>query len=127
MRKKERRSKENGGKKMTKCRKCGVELSLDNWFPSRQRKRDLICKECSLEQQRKWRKENPERFREVHQVNQRYYYKRHRDFLNKFHSATYYSRRYNLPIPSYKEEDWKRKRVKVARYPNGKFVTWKKV
>ncbi len=28
------------------CRKCGIELTLENWYPSSKKTRDSICKEC---------------------------------------------------------------------------------
>jgi len=58
------------------CNKCGVELNDENWYPSSQKKRDYICKECisyagkmrykaDPEKYKikctKWRKDNPEK------------------------------------------------------------------
>ncbi len=30
-----------------RCRICGVELGDENWYPSRKRRKDYICKACS--------------------------------------------------------------------------------
>ena len=43
------------------CRKCGVELNDDNWFPSNQERNWYICKSCHNERVRRWRKANPEK------------------------------------------------------------------
>ena len=48
-----------------KCRKCGDELTDENWFPSRRKKGDYICKRCHSKQSRLWDKENPERAKEL--------------------------------------------------------------
>lgn len=43
------------------CRVCGVELNDDNWAPAGQKNYNYICKECGLEQDYSWRKNNPEK------------------------------------------------------------------
>jgi len=35
---------------MEHCSKCGVELTQDNWYPSRRRYQGNICKECHLKE-----------------------------------------------------------------------------
>ena len=40
------------------CRLCGDELTDENWYPSRQRKRDYICKECWKEKSRLYSEAN---------------------------------------------------------------------
>ena len=44
---------------------CGVELTDENWSPSRRRKGECICKKCHSEQTRLWRKENPDKARAI--------------------------------------------------------------
>ena len=46
-----------------KCRKCGKELTDENWSPSGRKRGDRICKYCKREQVRLWRKENPDKVR----------------------------------------------------------------
>ena len=43
------------------CRFCGVELTDENWCLSRQEKNDSICKSCHNEENKQWRKMNPEK------------------------------------------------------------------
>ena len=47
------------------CRVSGVELTEENWTPSRRRKGDYLCKKCSNEQARLRRKENPEKAKAI--------------------------------------------------------------
>jgi len=44
-----------------KCRVCKEVLTDNNWYISRQKKRDCICKRCSVEKCRLYRKNNPEK------------------------------------------------------------------
>ena len=57
------------------CKKCGVELTDENWYPSQQKTRDYICKSCDSKRQSKrykqWRAANPERAREKSERNTR--------------------------------------------------------
>lgn len=43
------------------CRKCGAELTDENWYPSCQKKNDHICKACNYKRDQLWRKENPDK------------------------------------------------------------------
>ena len=43
------------------CRVCDVELTDDNWYPSCEKGGSCICKECHMEQNKTWDKENPEK------------------------------------------------------------------
>ena len=45
------------------CRKCGVELTIDNWAPSNQKSHHHICKSCDNKRYRQWRRANPEKAR----------------------------------------------------------------
>ena len=45
------------------CIKCGVELDDENWYSSRQKKGDYICKECGVERGRLYRENNPEKYK----------------------------------------------------------------
>ena len=40
---------------------CGVELTDENWAPSVREYNSHICKRCSTERSRQWRKANPEK------------------------------------------------------------------
>jgi len=40
------------------CNKCGVELSNDNWYPSKQKEKNCICKKCVQEYNRSYREAN---------------------------------------------------------------------
>ena len=53
------------------CRVCEDELTDENWTPSRRIKGDYICKKCNNEQSRLWRKENPDKMREINTRNHR--------------------------------------------------------
>ena len=46
------------------CRVCGVELNDKNWYPSQQKSRNCICKECNKVQSRVRIKKSPEKERE---------------------------------------------------------------
>lgn len=43
------------------CRVCGIELTEENWYPSNRKRNQHICKECTTESNRQWRKANPEK------------------------------------------------------------------
>jgi len=43
------------------CRRCGIVLDSENWFPSHQKGNRRICKECERERLRRWREANPEK------------------------------------------------------------------
>ena len=43
------------------CRVCGTELNEENWYSSRQKNSDYICKSCHAEKSRQWLKANPEK------------------------------------------------------------------
>ncbi len=42
-----------------KCTSCGIELTKENWAPSRQKNRYYICKGCGTKRGTAWRKANP--------------------------------------------------------------------
>ena len=46
------------------CRVCKVELNDDNWYSSFQKDNNYICKECQIEKNRLYRKNNPEKVKE---------------------------------------------------------------
>ena len=46
-----------------KCRKCGKVLTDENWYPSFQKKRDYICKDCQRKRLGSWIEKNPEKAR----------------------------------------------------------------
>lgn len=43
------------------CRRCGVELTAANWYPSGMKHHDYICRTCSSSKSRKWSKTNPDK------------------------------------------------------------------
>ena len=45
------------------CNKCGVELTDDNWYPSRQKSGNYICKGCYGKQRSSWRYNNPDKIK----------------------------------------------------------------
>lgn len=45
------------------CRRCGVELTDENWYPSSQKVNDCLCAECNRKQSKKWRDNNPEKIK----------------------------------------------------------------
>lgn len=45
------------------CRVCNVVLDSENWYASRQKQNDYICKKCKREQLFLWRKANPDKMR----------------------------------------------------------------
>lgn len=51
----------NRYRKVHRCRKCGVALDDDNWYPAHLRRSDYICKKCANKQVRLWEKNNPEK------------------------------------------------------------------
>ena len=53
------------GEKVETCRKCGTKLNAENWYPSRIKNTDYICKECHNEQGNAWREANPEKAKEI--------------------------------------------------------------
>ena len=76
----------NNQKDVKVCRVCGVELDDENWYPSFQKSRNYICKECQAEKQcsyqdanrdkvnaaqRLYRKENPEKSKEYSTIGNR--------------------------------------------------------
>ena len=48
---------------MVKCRKCKVELTRDNWYPSRRKGYNKLCKKCCVEEQRNYRLKYPTKWR----------------------------------------------------------------
>jgi len=46
---------------MHDCIKCGVELDNTNWYPSCKKSNSYICNECSVEKNRLWKINNPEK------------------------------------------------------------------
>jgi len=51
---------------MAKCGQCGAELNDENWYPSRRKKNQRICKECERERNRRWCVANPEKAKAIH-------------------------------------------------------------
>lgn len=47
------------------CRVCSGELNDENWYASRRKRRDYICKECECERQRRWHHANPEKSKAI--------------------------------------------------------------
>ena len=45
------------------CRVCNVELTDENWYPSRRERKNHICKKCDAEQTRSWQKANPNEYK----------------------------------------------------------------
>ena len=43
------------------CRKCGVELNSENWYPSCQKRNNRICKRCQNTQVQQYQKANPDK------------------------------------------------------------------
>jgi hypothetical protein len=43
------------------CRKCGNELTEENWYPSDRKWKSYLCKECNDRKKEAWRKANPEK------------------------------------------------------------------
>ena len=57
------------------CRRCGVELTEDNWRLCYQKKRDYLCNKCQVQRNKEWRERNRDKLRE--------YYKRNRERIRK--------------------------------------------
>lgn len=53
----------------TVCKKCGVELTTENWYQSSKNKREYICKQCVRKKTHENKKLNPERTRKWFQEN----------------------------------------------------------
>ena len=53
------------------CRDCGVLLNDNNWYLSRQKKRDYICKKCINERIKQWQKANPDKAKTIWTRNNR--------------------------------------------------------
>lgn len=51
---------------MANCRVCGIELTLENWWPSSQRKHDYICNPCNTERMKNLQDANRGHYREYH-------------------------------------------------------------
>lgn len=45
------------------CKRCGVELTDENWYPSSKIVNNYICAECQRKHARKWREDNPEKLK----------------------------------------------------------------
>lgn len=65
---------------MNKCRICDIELNKINWFESLEKRNQKLCKKCSFEIGKKYRKLNPEKGRK-YSGN---YYKRHPKYNTKW-------------------------------------------
>jgi hypothetical protein len=66
-----------------KCRKCGIKLDEENWAKSLKKKNSKICKSCSNDLGREWRKLNREK---VNEYSLNAYYrnpKNHHKSVNK--------------------------------------------
>lgn len=48
-----------------KCRKCGIALNSENWYPSFRECHSYICKDCRHAQLKAWRKTHPEKSRAI--------------------------------------------------------------
>ena len=44
-----------------KCIECGVELTIDNWYPSFRERNRMACKECDRKRARLWRTNNKDK------------------------------------------------------------------
>ena len=53
------------------CKKCGVELTDENWYQSDRSHPRYICKRCKSEQTKAQRAKNPERFKVSHEKSNR--------------------------------------------------------
>lgn len=49
---------------MKSCRKCGVELTSDNWNASFRRTKNYSCRNCKNNYLTEWRKRNPGAYKE---------------------------------------------------------------
>jgi len=49
---------------MDNCRKCGIELTKDNWFKSLENRGSKICKSCNFELNKQWKKNHHEKTNE---------------------------------------------------------------
>ena len=63
---------------MQECRKCGVELTDENWYPSHIKNQSNICCGCEREYQKQWRKANQDKTRERQQQWQKAHPERNR-------------------------------------------------
>lgn len=46
---------------MPECRKCRTELTEENWYASKRKENNRICKECDSTRAKEWRKAHPEK------------------------------------------------------------------
>ena len=60
------------------CRKCGAELTDDNWYSSDRERGNYVCKECERERKCLYREANAEKVKEYHRL----YQEANRDKLN---------------------------------------------
>jgi len=64
---------EIGSKKVSTCRKCGVILTDENWYPSYEKRYIYICKKCDIKCSKGWQQNNRDKYnqsqREWHQNN----------------------------------------------------------
>jgi len=47
------------------CKKCGVKLTDENWYPSLKKKHYYICKKCNDEHAKKWQQNNRDRYNQL--------------------------------------------------------------
>src|ERR1700758_4643361 len=48
------------------CRKCGIELTPDNWLNSSKNKYDYICRPCRNQKSKIWKESNKQRTYEIY-------------------------------------------------------------
>jgi len=51
------------------CKRCGVELTDDNWRLCHRKKSYFICKKCEVEKNREWRQKNRDKLKAYYQRN----------------------------------------------------------
>jgi len=69
--KKKSDNKKNSGNKIAHipiCRKCGIPLTDENWYPSYKRKCDYVCKKCKYEHAKEWNQNNKDRMNQLKKV-----------------------------------------------------------
>jgi hypothetical protein len=83
------------------CIKCNKELSDSTWYKCDKNKSNYICKTCTTERTKEWRKNNPDKVKEIKKRNrnnnrEKYnlyrnnYYKRHKEDFKKYNSNCKY-------------------------------------
>ena len=85
---------------MKKCSKCQQTKSTSEFNKNRSKKDGYAteCKECSVENYRKWRKNNPEKLRELRKEHDKKYYENNKDRKREWNTAYKKQRRRTDPI-----------------------------